>query len=186
MTKKLFLLCSIILLSSTNIFSQTLVEHEVSSQKEKAKFQTTKDRFDKLSPNNLTSILNAIAERRYIQQGESVRIKFVFKSNLVVNIQLEDDGQIIPYENLKKGEWIATVKPEKTSNIRARFTYRIQTGKEMSFRTSNVVIVLDSIKYKEVDSKVKEFEKNEDREGLNKYLNSFVDEEDILKSRLSR
>ncbi|MBR5000241.1 MAG: hypothetical protein IKY11_04860, partial [Rikenellaceae bacterium] len=179
----LLLLCAIVLSCSINVFSQTSIEYTSDTLKVKRKFHTIKETFDKQSYDNLGSkIWRAVSESRFIKEGDSIRIKYTFNPNWVMGLELEN-GLVIPYKNLRKGEWIATVKLDKTTNVRARFTIKnIYSGRVSHPYSNQVIVVLDSVKYKEVSAKVKEFEKNEDDYGLNEYLKSLAGE-DILKTR---
>ena len=64
-----------------------------------------------LTPEEETS---AMIESRFIKRGDSVRIKYLFRPNLVKIISSRGLGREMPYECMKKGEWLITVKPDST------------------------------------------------------------------------
>ncbi len=53
-------------------------------------------------------------EKQFIKRGDSVRIRYVFDRSVIEMISSRYLGLEIPYECLKKGEWIITLAPEST------------------------------------------------------------------------
>lgn len=119
------------------------------------------------------SIYSAFPERRFIQKGDSTRIKFVFDPAVIQKIEIVD-GPSAPINVLKKGEWVIVVKPQKSTSYVANFHFRNQTyGYNHKIPAQVKVLVLEPDKYKEVEAKAKEFyEKSESGKGLSDYLKS--------------
>lgn len=149
-------------------------------------YKSQKEYFDSLSPERLNGSFMAVAsERRFIQKGDSVRIKYAFDRRFVTNITLEG-GPTAPFEAIKEGVWIVTVKPENTKAIRAKFTIRDPNfGDERHTYGNQIIIVFEPKEYKEVAKKVAKFEKDGDSSGAAKYLNSFVSQ-DVFKQFMQR
>ena len=53
-------------------------------------------------------------EKRFIKRGDSVRIRYVFDRSVIEMISSRYLGCDIPYECLKKGEWVITLATEST------------------------------------------------------------------------
>lgn len=150
-------------------------------------YKSQKEYFDSLSPERLNgSFMSVASERRFIQKGDSVRIKYAFDRRLVTNIALEG-GPTAPFEAIKDGVWIVTVKPENTKAIRAKFTIRDPNfGDERHTYGNQIILVFEPEQYKEVSQKVAEFEKNGDSNGAAHYIGSFISDSIRNKQLLYR
>ena len=112
--------------------------------------------------------LAGFAERRYIEKGDSVRIKFVFNNRIVQHISIM--GVQTQLTDIKNGVFVATVKPEKSGLVDAIVTKRSASNKIRTLSVPLIIMVFDSEEYKKVDAKVKKFEEKGDADGRAEYL----------------
>ncbi len=181
------ILCVVILFCSTSVFSQNLhiIDIQTAPLKEKPKSKPIprKERFEKFGINDLgTSDFKVFAEKKILQVGDSVRIKFIFNPQKVKHLAVENGGPVIPYKDLRKGEWIVTVKPEKTTNIRTAITVRWdEFNREWTQYSNQIFIVLEPDEYKEVIAKYDELQNKGDARGVEKLLESLAGEE-VMKT----
>ena len=117
----------------------------------------------------------AEAEYNVIGKGESTRIKYLIRPQRVIRLEVDGVGEM-SQEDLKKGEWIITVKPEKTSWIQYRRTDIIGNN-ALSVLGGIFIIVVEPDKVQEVKDKFKEFSKNLDYKGKKEYIKQLVGEE---------
>ncbi len=182
--------------SQSNIGSMTtgtqinVVKKEVDSKVVvEQKNKTRKERFEelKMSPKDLKSRrkVRCLSDRTYVKKGECVRIKYVFNPIGVTEMSVVNAPSSNPKttnKDIRKGEWIAVVKPEKTMTISVMIMM-----KEVSIPTfdKSFVLVLDPDKYAEVDAKRREFEANNDKKGWMEYYWNFAGKDgQIYKERL--
>jgi hypothetical protein len=57
-----------------------------------------------------------------LAKGDSTRIKYLINPQMVIRLEVFGYGEATP-EDIKKGEWIITVRPEKTMHLETRLTY---------------------------------------------------------------
>ena len=110
----------------------------------------------------------AFAERRFIEKGDSVRIKFVFNNRIVQHISIM--GVETQLTDIKNGVFVATVKPEKSGLVDAIVTKRSASNKIRTLSVPLIIMVFDSKEYKKVAAKVKKFEDEGDADGRAEYL----------------
>ena len=89
-----------------------------------------------------------VPEHQVIARGNSTRVKFLFNSRDFERFEIENVGES-SVEDIRKGEYIATIKPEKTTLFRCTY-YRYKTKHRSNFR----IIVIDPDKYDEVMKKL--------------------------------
>ena len=182
---KFLILCATILFCSTSVFSQNLhiVDIKTDTLKEAPKYVTIKDRFDRLNIDMLgRNNWRSMADKKILQVGDSARIKVIFNTRIIKNLAVENGGPVIPYKDLKKGEWVVTVKPEKTTNIRIGVTrYVPELNKSFVDYINQIFIVLEPDEYKVAIAKLNELEDKGDRRGITKLLESLAGEE-VLKT----
>ena len=91
-----------------------------------------------------------VPEHQVIARGNSTRVKFLFNSRDFERIEIEKVGES-SIEDIKKGEYIATIKPEKTTLFRCTYHGKgYKSRHSLKFR----IIVIDPDKYDEVMRKV--------------------------------
>lgn len=93
------------------------------------------------------------AERFIIAKGDSVRFKTVFLPINIEKIEAEN-GACTTREDLKKGVWIVTLKPEKTKWCSIKVYNKSGTISEMGTR----IIVVEPDKYEEVMNRLKKLQ----------------------------
>ena len=93
------------------------------------------------------------AERFIIAKGDSVRFKTVFLPINIEKIEAEN-GACTTREDLKKGEWIVTLKPEKTKWCSIKVYNKSGTISEVGTR----IIVVEPDKYEEVIAQLKKLQ----------------------------
>ncbi len=89
-----------------------------------------------------------VTEHQVIARGNSTRVKFLFNSRDFERFEIENVGES-SVEDIRKGEYIATIKPEKTTLFRCTY-YRYKTKHRSNFR----IIVIAPDKYDEVMKKL--------------------------------
>jgi hypothetical protein len=138
-------------------------------QKQAKKLSNTYRRlFDSLQLNN-GEVIAAQAERRFIESGDSVRIKFVFNNRIVDHISVGE--QSTKLTDIRDGHFIATVKPEKSKVIYANVSMKNGNGERLpDTPMSFIIMVFDSKEYKKVMNKVEKFEEKGDYHGRDQYL----------------
>jgi hypothetical protein len=57
-----------------------------------------------------------------LTKGDSTRIKYLINPKMVIRLEVFGYGEATP-EDIKNGEWIITVRPEKTMHLETRLTY---------------------------------------------------------------
>ena len=142
-------------------------EQEVKGQQAKRPCYTYQQLFDSLRLNK-GEMLAGFAERRFIEKGDSVRIKFVFNNRIVQHISIM--GVETQLTDIKNGVFVATVKPEKSGLVDAIVTKRSASNKIRTLTVPLIIMVFDSNEYKKVDAKVKKFEEKGDADGRAEYL----------------
>ena len=86
-------------------------------------------------------------ERLIIPQGDSVRIRYVFKVDRVVRIAVEGGGTTTP-KDIRKGVFVTTICPKKTMWVKDLMDIRDQiTGKINTSESGWRVIVVEPEKY---------------------------------------
>ena len=93
------------------------------------------------------------AERFIIAKGDSVRFKTVFLPINIEKIEAEN-GACTTREDLRKGVWIVTLKPEKTKWCSIKVYNKSGTISEMGTR----IIVVEPDKYEEVIAQLKKLQ----------------------------
>ena len=171
---KVALVCVLLLVSALQLsYAQTPDSNGFKSESEyrQKTFNELALIFERNVKSGNGSIYSAFAERRFIQKGDSTRIKFVFDPAVIQKIEIVD-GPLAPIEVLKKGEWVIVVKPQKSTLYEAKFHFCNEIdGYKHSIPARVTVLVLEPDKYKEVEAKAKEFyEKSESGKGLSDYL----------------
>jgi hypothetical protein len=83
------------------------------SKRKQEKNDSIANSFDNFALSEGISIRGRL-EKRFIKRGDSVRIRYVFDRSVIEMISSRYLGLEIPYECLKKGEWIITLAPEST------------------------------------------------------------------------
>jgi hypothetical protein len=114
----------------------------------------------------------------HIKQGDTFRIKCVFDPRSVFGVRVikgySGKQPIASPRNLMKGEWIAEVKPEKSTEV----VLEIETPIKGMFTYSKFfVLVIEPDKYDEIHAKFEEFRKNKDAKGRQKYVEELGGEE---------
>ena len=136
-------------------------------QQAKRPCYTYQQLFDSLRLNK-GETLAGFAERRFIEKGDSVRIKFVFNNRIVQHISIM--GVETQLTDIKNGVFVATVKPEKSGLVDAIVTERKASNKISTITVPLIIMVFDSKEYKKVAAKVKKFEDEGDADGRAEYL----------------
>ena len=134
--------------------------------------KTQQQMFEEFSrPEGLATMTGAI-ERRYIQKGDSVRLKIYFPNRIIEHISV--DGVSTTQQDVIKGVFIPTIKPDTSKVIYARVKHisNDPTKPGMEHFVSFIVLVFDSEEYQKVDAKVKKFEAAGDAAGRAAYLRS--------------
>ena len=93
-----------------------------------------------------------VPEHQVIARGNSTRVKFLFNSGDYERFEIENVGES-SIEDIRKGEYIATIKPEKTTLFRCTY-YRVKNGYKTKHRSNFRIIVIDPDKYDEVMKKL--------------------------------
>ena len=93
------------------------------------------------------------AERFIIAKGDSVRFKTVFLPINIEKIEAEN-GACTTREDLKKGVWIVTLKPEKTKWCSIKVYNKNGSISEMG----NRIIVVAPDKYEEIIARLKKLQ----------------------------
>ena len=123
--------------------------------------ESVAETFEHLALNG--QIARTRSERNVIAKGDSVRIKVVFMPEDVVKIVAEN-GATATREDIKRGEWMVTFKPEKTKWCSIQ-RYRYDgTISEMG----KVIVVVDPDKYDEVVARMNKLKGPE----LSKFMDS--------------
>jgi hypothetical protein len=137
-------------------------------------------RFERLSLNNNgknRSYLRSTLEHEVIKRGDSTRIKYVFNNRILYSIEIEGVGQTTP-KDIRNGEFIVTVKPDKTTLYRANITIRDPDGRLRETRglDNRRVIVVEPKKFDKIllnVFKIRRTDRNGDK--VRKYLNELAD-----------
>ena len=99
--------------------------------------------FEHLSLNGVLS--KTKSERSIIARGDSVRVKVVFMPAEVVKIEAEN-GAVTTRDDIKKGVWVVTMKPEKSKWCSIKIYSETGSISEVGC----VVLVVDPDKYDEI------------------------------------
>ena len=91
-------------------------------------------------------------EHQVIARGNSTRVKFLFNSRDFERFEIENVVES-SVEDIRKGEYIATIKPEKTTLFRRTY-YKVKNGYKTKHRSNFRIIVIDPDKYDEVMKKL--------------------------------
>lgn len=97
---------------------------------------------------------SAKIEYPFIKRGDSIRIKHLFNKDVKL-ISSRYLGREIPYECLKKGEWIITIKPDTTQWVDFKIEYVFGNASANGF----LIVVIEPEKYDDVK---KEYDKVKD------------------------
>ena len=115
-------------------------------------------------------------EHDILKKGNSTRIKYVFNNRVVKRIVIEGVGETTP-EDIRKGEFIVTVKPEKTTLYKVNI-YRERPDGTV-YATPKIgnrrIIVIAPNKYDKVMSEVYSLRQKDPENKLYKYLNELAD-----------
>ena len=175
MLKRIFFVV-ILLFGFSDAFSQAMLgvkfaKKEKSNKVVNIEFETRQQQFDNLNRDG--SVLRTALERRFIQKGDSVRIKYSFDPRMIKHIEVEDAAPATP-KDISSGEFIAVSRPEKTKVIRARIHIKDEFGG--SYISENrIVVVLDKAEFEKLDAELKKYEANKDVDGIAK-INAKVNE----------
>ena len=93
-----------------------------------------------------------VPEHQVIARGNSTRVKFLFNSRDFERFEIENVGES-SVEDIRKGEYIATLKPEKTTLFRCTY-YKVKNGYKTKHRSNFRIIVIAPDKYDEVMKKL--------------------------------
>ena len=85
-------------------------------------------------------------EHRFIKRGDTVRIRHIFRNDVVKMISSRSLCKEIPYECMKKEEWIITLKPDTTQWI----DFKIEKFSGRPIPGGFLIIVIDPEKYDDV------------------------------------
>ena len=137
-------------------------------------------RFERLNFNNSVrggSYLSSALEHEVIKRGDSTRIKYVFDNRRLYSIEIEGVGQTTP-KDIRNGEFIVTVKPDKTTLYRVNITIRHPDGslRETPGLDNRRVIVVEPKKFDKIllnVFKIRRTDRNGDK--VRKYLNELAD-----------
>jgi hypothetical protein len=160
MKVKTMLLTTLLLCGATSIASSQTNEGAVNPDKTKTE-QTLSDA-DKaraLEFANLAAVdekgnpvkLKYMQEHIVIKRGDSTRVKWVFDPKQYLNFVVQGVGQST-HEDIRKGVFMVTVKPEKTKEY--KYSYTDRSGRETGFHFRFVVIVAEPEEYEAVKAKV--------------------------------
>ena len=125
-----------------------------------------------------TSFLRGAVEHEVIMKGESTRVKFVFDNRKVLHIEIEGVGETSP-EDIKNGEYIATLKPEKTTLYKINIhTKKVDGTTKVNYGLGNRrIIVVEPQKYVKVMQDIwwlKNSKSAKASEKLGKYLDKLA------------
>ena len=174
--KRLFLVF-LLLLGFSDAFSQVSVVSTVMRKKtknsdevlsvntENIEFKTRQQRFDELDREGRK--YRSMHDRRFIKKGDSVRFKYSFDPRFFDHIEVEGAVNPIMPRDMSKGEYIAVVRPEKTTVISAKLYLSEALGKK-HFYEHRTVVVLEKEEFEKLDAELKEYEANKDAEGVAK------------------
>ena len=165
MKVKTMLLTTLLLCGVTSIASSQTNEGAVNPDKTKTE-QTLSDA-DKaraLEFANLAAVdeqgnpvkIRHMQEHIVIKRGDSTRYKWVFNPNDYLKFIVQGVGQSTP-EDIRKGVFMVTVKPEKTKEY--KYSYTDRSGRETGFYFSFVVIVAEPEEYEAVKARVNNMSK---------------------------
>lgn len=119
---------------------------ELNKQREQYLKETKDETFENFKlPQN--QIYRAKIERLIIPQGDSVRIRYVFKVDRVVRIAVEGGGTTTP-KDIRNGVFVTTICPKKTMWVKDLIDSRNQITGEISTQEFGWrVIVVEPEKY---------------------------------------
>jgi hypothetical protein len=92
-----------------------------------------------------------------LTKGDSTRIKYLINPKMVIRLEVFGYGEATP-EDIKKGEWIITVRPEKTMHLKTRLTY---SDGQSTMAGKYILVVDDPQKFKDEYNKLPREKKNE-------------------------
>ena len=150
----------------------------------KTRLQQDSIRFDKVALQSNQLIMFYI-EQQYICKGESTRVKVLVDPSRILKFEIfevtEDNLEGVKIgemsdEDLKKGELILTIKPEKTTYLKYRMHIVIgQT--ERNTTAGKFIAIVDADKVEDIVAKNKELVSNRDFAGINQHTIQTVGEE---------
>ena len=137
-------------------------------------------RFERLKFDNSGkggSYLSSALEHEVIKRGDSTRIKYVFDNRVLDRIEIEGVAQTTP-KDIRNGEFIVTVKPDKTTLYRVNITIKHPNGslRETRGLDNRRVIVVEPKKFDKIllnVFKIRRTDRNGDK--VRKYLNELAD-----------
>ena len=91
-------------------------------------------------------------EHAVIARGNSSRIKFVFDNQVVKGIEVQDVEKASS-KDIRKGEYIVTLTPEKTTLVKS-IVFTERDGKQRQIPANYRIIVVDPEKYDEIMKKI--------------------------------
>ncbi|MBO5874054.1 MAG: hypothetical protein J6Q35_03360 [Rikenellaceae bacterium] len=149
--KRIIMLLITIIIGATSIYAQVPDTPDFKSETERRR-----KLFRETSPNdperkNYKGFL-LLAERRFIQKGDSTRIRCVLNPRTMRGIKMVG-GPKATRKELKTGEWLIVVKPEKSTLY--QFDVNI-VGISYPVPCYLPILVLDEQKYNEVNNRVQE------------------------------
>ncbi|MBR5000053.1 MAG: hypothetical protein IKY11_03865 [Rikenellaceae bacterium] len=145
-----------IILMIALIIGATCIKAQVTDTTDfKSETERRRKLFRETSPNdperkNFKGFL-LIAERRFIQKGDSTRIRCIFNPRTMCGIKMLGGPQATRKE-LKTGEWLIVVKPEKST----LYEFEIDLGRSFPLPRYIPILVLNEDKYNEVNNRVQE------------------------------
>jgi hypothetical protein len=92
-----------------------------------------------------------------LTKGDSTRIKYLINPKMVIRLEVFGYGEATP-EDIKNGEWIITVRPEKTMHLKTRLTY---SDGQSTMAGKYILVVDDPQKFKDEYNKLPREKKNE-------------------------
>jgi hypothetical protein len=101
----------------------------------------------------------------------------VFDSRRVFDLRVETGfakNPIASPKELRKGEWIVEIKPEKSMMVVVSIE---NTRKGVFSRDKRFILVIDPDKYDEIHAKFEEFRLNKDAKGREEYYRKIAGEE---------
>lgn len=119
----------------------------------------------------------SVGDGDHVKKGETYRIKFRFDPRQVFDLRVVkgySKNPIASSKDLRRGEWIAEIIPEKSTEIVVAIE---GPTKGLFAHDRKFVLVIDPDKYDEIHAKFEEFRKNNDAKGRQKYVEELGGEE---------
>ncbi len=89
-------------------------------------------------------------------KGDSTRIKFLINPRRIIRFEVFGYGEASP-EDIQKGEWIITIRPEKTMHLKFRLTY---SDGQSSMAGKYITVTDDPQKFKDEYKKLPFYQRN--------------------------